>query len=451
MQQSQPEPLLETQTEASAHWRRLLTDAERDALLADIGRVALAIGLPDLLPTGLPFGGGFGGAGRPSPAERLALLELLLPTLEAAAAQMARDPLTGLVSTARLVSPPVRARRVAAPALLRAVRGGTAGRVLEETVAAVTTDAPENRAALSFWAHLAREAVTIAAQAEAEGEVKAAARAGDYASRLRRLPRAVWAEGVARDPNAWTRPVTSRAAARADYAQTFRARDRWQDALRLEADRPALTLDSREVWRLYETWCLFQTLDALRTLGFAPVSTDTPTPALLAVRESRLQWTLAPGSAWAITLRGPHGRTVRVTYNQTFAEGRESVSHAMQPDITLSAGGTRWVLDAKFKPYAQPGEEGDDINQMHAYRDGIVNSTGTRTVARAWCLYTGLAGMPNRPRLTYSLAPDPPVGSLNLRPLAPDTFTALCALLSLWLGAPTAAQLPSPQAAPAPR
>jgi len=449
MQHSQPEPLLETQTEAPAKWQRLLTDAERNALLSDIGRVALAIGLPGLLPTGLPFGAESGGAGRPSPAERLALLETLLPTLEAAAAQMARDPLTALVSTARPVSPPVRARRVAAPALLRAVRLGKAGRVLEETVATVTADAPENRAVLSFWAHLAREAAALTAQAEAEGEAEAAARAGDYATRLRRLPRAVWAEGVARDPHAWTRPVTSRAAARADYAQTFRARDRWSEALRLQANRPALVLDSREIWRLYETWCLFQTLDALRTLGFAPVSADTPTPALLAVRERRLLWTLAPGNAWAISLRGPRGRTVRVAYNQTFAEGRESVSHAMQPDITLSSGGTRWVLDAKFKPYDQSGEEYGDINQMHAYRDGIVSSAGTQTVARAWCLYAGLTNTPNRPRLTYSPAPDPPVGALNLRPLAPQTFAALCALLSLWLGAPTAARLPSRQAEPA--
>lgn len=429
-------------------WRRLLTEAERDALLADIGRVSLAIGLPDLLPAGLPFGAGFGGAGRPSPAERLALLKSFLPSLEAAAAQMARNPLTVLVSTTRSVSPPVRARRVAAPSLLRAVRRGTAGRVLEETVAAVTADATENRSVLSFWAYLAREAAALAAQVEAEGELEAAAQAGDYAARLRRLPRALWAERVTPEPHAWTRPITSRAAARADYAQTLRARDHWLEALRLESEQPAFTLDSREVWRLYETWCLFQTLDALRTLGFAPVSADAPTPALLTVRERRLQWTLAPGSAWAISLRGPQGRTVRVTYNQTFAEGRESVSHAMQPDITLSSGGTHWVLDAKFKPYLQPGEEYDDINQMHAYRDGIVDSVGTRPVARAWCLYAGLADTPNRPRLTYSPAPDPPIGALNLRPLAPETFASLCALLSLWMEPPTAARPSFPQAEP---
>ncbi len=150
-------------------------------------------------------------------------------------------------------------------------------------------------------------------------------------------------------------------------------------------------LDSRDVWRLYETWCLFQTLDSLRTLGFAPARPHAPTPALLTIREGRLLWTLAPGSVWAITLTGPHERTVDVSYNQTFAEGRESVSHAMQPDITLSSGGTRWVLDAKLKAYTLPGEEGEDINQMHAYRDGIVDRTGTRVVARAWCLYAGLA------------------------------------------------------------
>ena len=429
-------------------WQQRLTDAERDALLVDIGRVSLAIGLPGPLPNSLPFGAGFGGASRSSPAERLALLGLLLPTLEQAAAQMARDPLTALVSTVRPVTPPVRARRVEASALLRAMRRGTADRMVEETAATATADAPENRAVLSFWTHLAQKAAALAAQADIEGEAEVAARAGDYAARLRRLAHAVWAKGTGRELHAWTRPITSRAAARADYARTFRARNRWQDALRLEAELPALILDSRDVWRLYETWCLFQTLDALRTLGFAPVRTDTLTPALLAVREGRLLWTLAPGGAWGISLRGPGGRTVRVAYNQTFAEGRESVSHAMQPDITLSSGGVRWVLDAKFKTYALPGAEGEDINQMHAYRDGIIDHNGTRVVARAWCLYAGRAGVPNRPHLTYSCALDPPVGALNLRPLAPETFTALCALLSLWLDMPTAAQPPSRHTAP---
>ena len=430
---------------AEPNWRRLLTEAERDALLADIGRVALAIGLPSLLPAGLPFGAAFGGAGRSSPAERLALLESLLPTLELAAAQMARDPLTALVSETRPVAPPVRARRVAAPALLRAVRLGHAGRFVEETVASVCADAPENRAVRSFWARLAQDAAALAAQAEAEGEIGVAAQAGDCARRLERLPRAAWAEGAARDPSAWTRPVTSRAAARPDYAEIFRARDRWRAALRFEAEQPSLILDSRDVWRLYETWCLFQTLDALRTLGFAPAKPHAPTPSLLTIRDGRLLWTLAPGRAWAITLTGPHGRTVRVAYNQTFAEGRESVSHAMQPDITLSSGDVRWVLDAKLKAYTLPGEEGEDINQMHAYRDGIVDSTRTRIVARAWCLYAGRADAPNRPRLTYSSAPDPPVGALNLRPLAPAAFAALCDLLSLWLDAPKAAQPASRQ------
>ena len=49
---------------AEPSWRRLLTEAERDALLADMGRVALAIGLPGLVPAGLPFGAACGGAGR---------------------------------------------------------------------------------------------------------------------------------------------------------------------------------------------------------------------------------------------------------------------------------------------------------------------------------------------------------------------------------------------------
>ena len=163
-------------------------------------------------------------------------------------------------------------------------------------------------------------------------------------------------------------------------------------------------------------------------LGYIPTTSD-----LFRVKESRLTWVLATDAASRILLRSPTGKRLSLTYNQTFAEGRQSLSHTMQPDIVLAEGNRLWILDAKFKSYALPGDEGSDINQMHAYRDAIVDDLGKRTVARAWCLYAGQAGLPNRPRLTYGRADEAAVGALCLRPGGTETLTDLQALLTGWL------------------
>ncbi len=108
----------------------------------------------------------------------------------------------------------------------------------------------------------------------------------------------------------------------------------------------------------------------------------------------------------------------------------------MQPDIALTEDGPEgrmWILDAKFKPYALPGEEGDDINQMHAYRDAIVDGNRRRCVAHAWCLYAGLAATPNRPQITYGGGETAIVGALCLRPGDSASFRNLRGLLASWL------------------
>jgi len=146
-----------------------------------------------------------------------------------------------------------------------------------------------------------------------------------------------------------------------------------------------------------------------------------------------LTLTLAVGQKSALALRSASGQTLALTYNQTFAEGQESLTHAMQLDISLSDGARVWVLDAKFKPYVEPGEESDDVNQMHAYHDAIIGVLKTRTVAAAWCLYAGLTDYPNRDQITYGHGMDAPIGSLCLRPGDTQTVANLRRLLSLWL------------------
>lgn len=417
-------------------WRRMLTPGERARMLNDIACLSLAAGAR-LFP-GQPWQdldvSASALAAHKSPVERLGFIERVLPLLTQAAAQIGRDPLTLALAQSRPVIPALRARRVTTQALLQAARRGPNLRSLEETVTVLSHDAPENRAVHSFLRTLARDSAAIAQIAEAEEETEAARRAEGCARRLRGLLLAPWWEEVGRNDAAWLKPSSRRATFRPEYARVFREMARYRAGFGFDWNHPWLTLPPRESWRLYETWCLFTTLDALHGLGYVPVAeAGTGTPDLFAVREGRLTFTLAAGMSARVVLRSPGGRRLSLVYNQTFAEGRHSLSHMMQPDITLGLGDSLFVMDAKFKPYALGGEEGDDINQMHAYRDGIVDEAGRQVVARAWCLYAGQANAPNRSHLTYGRSETSAVGALCLRPGDADTFTNLCALLSCWL------------------
>ena len=431
-------------------WRRLLTPEARARMLGDIARVSLTVGahlFPDQPWQDLDVSADSLAAHK-SPVERLGFIESALPRLTHALTQIGRDPLTAAIPQTRSVAPPLRARRVTTAALLEAVRRGPAARSLDETVTVSTTDTPENRAVRSFLSVLARDCRAIHQIAEAEDETEAAGRAEECRRRLRGLLALPGWEEVAADGAAWTTPPTARAALRPEYALVYREMARYRAGFAFDWDQPLLTLPPRETWRLYETWCLFVALEALGSLGYHPIAGAGPETAdLFIVREGRLTFSLATGSAARVSLRSPKGGRLALTYNQTFAEGRNSLSHTMQPDITLASDTHLWILDAKFKPYAMPGEEGEDINQMHAYRDAIVDDAGQRTVVSAWCLYAGRVDAPNRPRMTYGRAAGTTVGALCLRPGEAATLTNLRGLLSEWLTEATPGSMPpaSPQ------
>lgn len=408
-------------------------------MLDDIARISLVAGarlFPDQPWQDLDVSAG-SLAARKSPVERLAFIERVLPLLTQAVAQIGRDPLAATLTQSHPIAPAHRARRVTTQALLQAARRGPGLRSLEETVTVLSHDTPENRAVKSFLRVLVRDSAAIARIAEAEEEAEAAERAERCDRRLHGLLLAPWWEEVATDGTAWIKPQTQRAALRPEYARISREMARYRAGFGFDWDNPWLTLPPRESWRLYETWCLFVVLDAVRALGWAPAiearGAGSGTPDLFAIREGRLTFTLAAGASGRVVLRSPEGGRLSLVYNQTFAEGRHSLSHTMQPDITLASGDSLWILDAKFKPYALGGEEGDDINQMHAYHDGIVDGAGRRVVARAWCLYAGQADAPNRSHLTYGRTAEAAVGALCLRPGDAGTFTSLRALLAGWL------------------
>ena len=410
-------------------WRRLLSSAERQIMLGEIANVSLAVG-STLFPNQpwSDFGVSVQENGPKSPIEQLYFTECLLPTLTRTLAQIERSPLTAAAAEAQPVLP-ARARQVTAAAWMAHARLSQIKRTVNETVTILSHDTSENRAVKSFLESLERDCRTITTLAEAEDEQDAAARAGQCIRRLRGLPGASWWADVKAKRGDWTKPATGREIARPDYAWVARERSRYRKSFGFEWDQPLLVLPPRETWRLYELWCLLTVLGALQNLGWRV----TTSPEIFSVNSGRLTLTLGTGQKAAVELRSASGQTLSLTYNRTFAEGQESLTHAMQPDITLSDGARVWILDAKFKPYAETGEETDDINQMHAYHDAIVGDSKTRTVAAAWCLYAGLSGAHNRERITYGRGIEAPIGALCLRPGDAKTLTHLRCLLSLWL------------------
>lgn len=414
-----------TETEQS-DWRRLLTVGERAKMLQDIARVSLALGarlFPEDSWANLDVTSS-GEIGPKSPLEQLGFIENALPCLTQAVEQIGRNSYAEARSLTRPVSPPIRARRVRTPALLEAARRGPSLRTLNETITTLSLDTPENRAVSSFLRMLLRDSLAIGQIAAAEEQQQAEERAAQCVKRLRGLRAMPWWEEV----NSSRGPEPLKTIQWPEYRRVLGIRDDYRRAFRFDWSSHCLTLPSRETWRLYETWCLFSVLEALIALGFAPRSAD-----LFAVKEGRLALTLATDAASRLTLHSPEGVAVLITYQQTFAEGRNSRSHTMQPDIVLASANRQWILDAKFKSYALPGDEGSDINQMHAYRDAITDNIGSRNVTHAWCLYAGQVGLPNRPRLTYGRADDAEVGALNLRPSHNATITTLRELLAHWL------------------
>jgi len=416
-------------------WRRLLTAEERAAMLRDIASVSLAAGttlFPEQPWSGLDVTAGTSAAPKSppkSPVELLGFIEYLLPHLAQALHQITHSPLTSAAACVRPTRPE-RARRVTTAAWMTHARQFT--QQVNEMVTLLSHDTPENRAVKSFLDVLRRDCRAIALMAEAEEEAEVLSRALHCARRLGQLACKDWWEEVSTKPGEWTLPPTQRGSLRPDYACIAREQSRYRRSFGFDWNHPLLTLPPRETWRLYETWCLLTVFQTLRELGWNPISAQE----VFSVREGRLILTLATGTASQITLQSAQGQTLRLAYNQAFTEGRESLTHTMQPDITLSDGEQVWILDAKFKAYAEPGEEGEDINQMHAYRDAIIGSRG-RSVARAWCLYAGQAHAPiyapNRARITYGRGPETPVGAICLRPGAAETLSSLREMLRHWL------------------
>ena len=409
----------------------LLTPDEYSQMLADISRVSLAAGI-SFLPEHPIHVSSSRACELKSPIERLALIESLLPGLTQAAVELQRNPIQKSLAKTRIIDPPIRARRVTAAAMLSAVRRGHFDRHWEDTVSQLTADTPENQAVKSFLGFLRSECREIGFLANSAGEGEVSDRVRVCIAAIQKLCADPWWQQITLRPEAWKKPPTQRALARHSHAQIFSDRDRYRRELVFDEAVPMMDLPPRELWQVYETWCLFQTLGALMALGYAAAGGAV----IFRRKTDDLMERLIQGEASRVQLTSLSGRQLSLAYNQTFAQGERSLSHTMQPDITLYdfEANKIWILDAKFKAYAQPGDELGDINQMHAYRDAILGPCGQRCVEYAWCLFVGLTERTNSESITYG-SKNGEVGALQLRPRIEHSSKALCALLASWLTA----------------
>jgi hypothetical protein len=435
-----------------------LSQTEYRQMLEEIGLAALTVGRSFLSQAPKEEGGLFEplaitSGNDPetlSGREQVAFLAAHLPALEQAVDRIAERPRTRLQRESMAV-PLERARQPQPHSVLAAVRrAGLAGHksfdglppitallngcvpaTVLETVVKETTDTPENRwlaAALSHWQ---KDLRSIASVADWTGEREMVAQAEALQKRLRRVSGSPFLQDVSQSVSLYGTESLLRDPR---YRAIYEIERRYRRRFRYAWQAPSMLLNAREPWLLYECWCFFKVVEALWGLGWQPVGGD-------AVRlvHNRIAVNLAKGQSSRLHFQ-KDGRALSITYNRTFlsaASGSEriaSCTHALIPDICLESEGRLLLLDAKFRSYANEGEEQIDIIKMHAYRDAI--RKGDRPVVdAAWCLFpgeTGCARVIAYPKpsqeLPFGLAG---IGAIKLRP--GQTDHPLANLLLDWL------------------
>jgi predicted component of viral defense system (DUF524 family) len=457
--------MMQSDTARSAWFgtKRLLGEMERRRMLSDIAIVALAIGR-DLYPQqefhDLDIGEAQGPVEGPCPRERLGFLAAMWPRIAGALRRIEAEPPGGLISATRSV-PIERARRIAPKDLLHALRSGEFApappessplaarlngrlpRRVAERIALPTVDTPPNRMVKAILARFSRDLKDIADLADVVGASDVMAEALQLRHSVRRtLRRSPW-QNLRIDTAAPIPPLPLAVRTHGAYRLIHDTYRRYRQGFVFDWSNPLFSLPARETWLLYEFWCLFRIAAALREAGFRTVSAED-----FALSRAGLTFSLVRGRASRLTFQDRAGRTATLTYNREFRakpdrDGWRSRSHRMRPDMTLESAGRLLLLDAKYKSYTEhlmeTGELDDepanlplvmDINQMHAYRDGIRRGD-TGDVSAAWVLYSGSPGSPNRAVIAYpEPTPETPfgsadIGALLLRPLIEDRLTSL--------------------------
>ena len=443
---------LRDERRSARRWQDLLSLAERHQMMAEIARVALAIGR-DLYPehnlSDLDIGVA-SGQSDVCPRERLAFLVGAWPRIANALQVIEASPATALVPgvrNARVEQGSL--RRVSPASLFAALRSGdylpapaSAGplarrlrgrlpRRIAETVTTPTDDTPINRAIKGILAQVVRDLSRIATLAQSTDAPDIARQAEDLRESVRRRLRGELWRNLTPSPVRNAYPPAAHPA----YRFVFDQWRRYRRSFAFDWTNPVFTLPARETWILYEYRCLFAVADALRHLGFQAISAEG-----FAVSRSGLTFDIEKGRTSRLTFQKTGMPRVTLSYNPNFprqdtksAGGWRSRSHTLRPDMTLEVNGRLLIFDAKFKTYAEPdanqstwrfrdGALLPDLQQMHTYRDAIIHGGETNVVSEAWLLYAGRrdTANPNIVAYPHSIPLQPfgtgRVGALLLRP-----------------------------------
>jgi len=483
---------LNTQDPGPTSGAAALSPAERRILLEEIGRIALTLGQDSksaaeaaipASPASPPQ------AGNASPLERLHLLAALWQEMLSPLSALLHRPDSRLESETVSVPLPCAqggpdltqriARTPGGQAAWREMQASRQGEasalpthMVAESRPRTTVATTANRFVASLLLAVAEEATALARLAAFCGEIQAAEQITEVASAAERWRRHPTLRGLtpltAAEWQTLSGVNTLRAAP--PYRALFTIWRKLHAALHFDwSGAPLLFLPPLEPWNLYEVWCFLHVAETLRTADWRCVGGEAIR------REARgLRLVLAKGQASRLVFvptqaaqRRRRGmETLELFYQPLFLSanrrgvsrlapnaapapedpeaGFVSLTHAMQPDIGLSWQKRWYLLDPKFRTYAEWGAEQEDVDKMHAYRDAIVRSGGLqRVVAAAWCLFPG---EPAREPISletavraYPLATvERPfgaagIGALRLRPGDPGSTAWMVRLLASWL------------------
>ena len=283
--------------------------------------------------------------------------------------------------------------------------------LLSESHSALSFNTPANRLIAALLRQLSAEANTLALLAAFCADMEAEAQARHLENRTRSLlSQELWREQRLLPPSQITSllPVC-RAKASLPYRLLL---DHWQQYREKSAGfdwsgLATLTLSERALWQVYEIWCFLQIAQAAQSLGWRLIGNTQ-----IQITAEGMHLVPATGQTSCLSFAPPNtprkskDSILRLFYQPLFvsanrpptpeisdAERYVSRSHAMQPDYVLNFRGRLIVFDAKLRSYSVVGAEQEDIDKMHAYRDGIVRHTGQSVrsaVSAAWCLFPGM-------------------------------------------------------------
>ncbi len=451
-----------------------LSHEERVTLCDDISRFSLLLGREAQNADSATIGADSAiSQAESSPLERLRLLANLWPRLEAALRAIAACPDSALVSESR--SLPIQAARGSSATLARLARHAadqrawaqTARRSESETPAHIREPGPvrtvqtaANRIAVGFLEVLAQETRALHRLALFCEETTSAAAAEQLNRDIRRwLRESPFCECV-KPPQGGQAAETLLRCSPA-YRSLYEEIDRLRSCLQIDwSESAVLRFPVLEDWHLYEIWCFLRVGMAVREIGWKTGETDC-----LPIVPTGMRLRLAHGKASRIRFHATGGREspsdpnagLELIYQPLFSSanqgtmlpqtGYRSLSHVMQPDIALVRHGRLLLLDPKYRSYGTDGDEQEDVDKMHAYRDAIVRTdpiTGrpVPAVDAAWCLFPGLppsaSSRPEHLRAYPASTPEQPfgtagVGAVQVRPGADNV--ELTALLRCWLEA----------------